>query len=519
MGWMMEQRFEFGPFVFDGKRRLLLKHGSPVAIGQRGLALLEALLAAGGRTVSKSELLDAVWQTENIGESNLSVQIAALRKCLGKSKSGEEWIATVQRVGYQFVNPGREKQGPLNLGILARPEAPGDKPSIAVLPFTNMSSDPDQEFFADGMTEDIITALSRIRELFVISRNSSFAYKGRAVRLEDVAQELGVKFLLEGSVRVASNRVRVTAQLVDGHSGGHIWAERFDGEREDIFAVQDEITRSIALAIQVKLTYGELARLWEGQTKNLRAWEKMARGRDHFLCFDVINNREAQRVLKEALEIDPNYTGAMIQLGLCYWWQARYNASVDKESSLQLSEQQVERALGIDPNMGSAYMLRGGNAFLRDRHEEAMAFCEKAIELAPSDSWALAFLGLVCIYGGKSERAVAVLKTALRLSPHPPNWYIESFAMAHLWIGDLAAAQEAAEENFRLEPDDQDAHMILATVYGFQRREDDAIRIISELKKKFPAYGLRNITLSERYLEREKLDKVIAVLRRAGLPE
>jgi len=516
---MVEQRFEFGPFIFDSKRKLLLKHGSPVAIGQRGLALLETLLAAGGRAVSKSELLDAAWQTENIGESNLSVQVAALRKCLGKSKNGEEWIATVQRIGYQFVNPTQEMQRPLNLGIFARPEAPGHKPSIAVLPFTNMSRDPHQEFIADGMTEDIITALSRIRELFVISRNSSFAYKGRAVRLEDVVRELGVKFILEGSVRVANNRVRVTAQLVDGHSGTHVWAEHYDGELEDIFAVQDEITRSIALSIQVKLTYGELARLWEGQTKKLRAWEKMARGRDLFLCFDVINNREAQRVLKEALEIDPHYTGAMIQLGLCYWWQARYNASVDKESSLLLCEQQVERALSIDPNIGSAYMLRGGIAFLRDRHKEAIELCEKAIELAPSDSWAMAFLGLVCTYGGKSERAVEVLKTALRLSPHPPNWYIESFAMAHLWIGDLATAQEAAEENFRLEPDDEDAHMILATVYGFQRREDDAVRIVSELKKKFPAYSLRNIARSERYLEREKLDKVVAILRRAGLPE
>lgn len=514
----MEQRLEFGPFVFDGRRKLLLKHGSPVAIGQRALALLETLLAAGGRAVSKSELLDAAWQTKNIGESNLSVQVAALRKCLGKSESGEEWIATVQRFGYQFVNPDQDKQ-PLNLGIFTGPETPGNKPSIAVLPFINMSRDHQQEFIADGMTEDIITALSRIRELFVISRNSSFAYKGREVRLKDVAYELGVKFILEGSVRMANNRLRVTTQLVNGHTGGHVWAEHYDGEIEDIFGVQDEITRSIALSIQVKLTYGELARLWEGQTKNLRAWEKMARGRDLFLCFDVINNREAQRVLKEALEIDPHYTGAMIQLGLCYWWQARYNASVDKESSLLLCEQQVERALNIDPNIGSAYMLRGGIAFLRDRHKEAIELCEKAIELAPSDSWAMAFFGLVCTYGGRSERAVEVLKTALRLSPHPPNWYIELFAMAHLWGGDLVTAQKAAEENFRLEPDDEDAHMILATVYGFQLREDDAFRIVTELKKKFPAYSLRNIALSERYLEREKLDKVVAVLRRAGLPE
>jgi adenylate cyclase len=164
-------------------------------------------------------------------------------------------------------------------------------------------------------------------------------------------------------------------------------------------------------------------------------------------------------------------------------------------------------------------MLRGGIAFLRGRHEDAMTLCEKAIELAPSDSWALAFLGLVCIYGGKSKRAIEVLKMALRLSPHPPHWYFESFAMAHLWIGDLATAREAAEENFRLEPEDQDAHQILATVYGFQGNESEAARIVSGLKTKHPGYSLRNIALSEQYLERGKLDKVIAVLCRAGLPE
>jgi adenylate cyclase len=393
------------------------------------------------------------------------------------------------------------------------------KPSIAVLPFVNMTNDQTQDVFAEGISEDILTALSRIGELFVISRSSSFIYKGKTDRLENIARELGVRFILEGSIRISGSKARVTAQLIDGQSGSHVWAENYDRNLDDVFAVQDEITRNIVLALQIKLTYGELARLWEGQTKDLRAWEKMALGRNMFLQFTVADNRQACLLLKQAIEIDPNYTGAMIQLGLCYWWQARFVASADKEISLQLSEQQVQRALAIDPNMGSAYMLRGGNAFLRDQYDDAIELCEKAIELAPSDSWAMAFLGLVCIYGGKAERALTVLNTAMRLSPHPPSWYIESVGMAKLWTGDLAGAEAAAEENLRLFPDDAISHMHLATVYGFQDRHEDAARLIDILKRKFSDYDIGTVIYSERYREREKLDKVIGVLRTAGLPE
>lgn len=393
------------------------------------------------------------------------------------------------------------------------------KPSIAVLPFVNMTNDPTQDVFADGISEDILTALSRVGELFVISRSSSFTYKGKTDRLENIARELGVRFILEGSIRISGNRARVTAQLIDGQTGNHVWAENYDRNLDDVFAVQDEITRHIVIALQVKLTYGELARLWEGQTKDLRAWEKMAEGRNLFLQFNVADNRQACLLFKQAIEIDPKYTGAMIQLGLCYWWQARYVASADKELSLQLSEQQVQQALDIDPNMGSAFMLRGGIAFLRDQYDDAIALCEKAIELVPSDSWAMAFLGLVCIYAGKAERALTVLTNAMRLSPHPPSWYVETFSMAKLWTGDFAGAEAAADENLRLFPDDPLAYMHLATVYGFQDRNEDAVRLVTILKRKFSDFNIRTVIYAERYREREKMDKVIGILRNAGLPE
>jgi TolB-like protein/cytochrome c-type biogenesis protein CcmH/NrfG len=519
MQFMADKIHEFGPFTFDSQDMLLRKNGTFIAIGQRAAILLDQLLTAAGKPVSKAELMDAAWTGKIIEESNLTVQIASLRKSLGRTKEGNEWIVTVQRVGYQFNHSSRTRAGSPVTALNQYSLASLDKASVVVLPFSNLSSDAQYGYFADAMTEDIIAALSRVREFFVLSRTTSFSYKQRSIGARDVAQELGVKYLLEGSVQVVGLRLRVTAQLIDGQTGGHIWAERFEREIADIFSVQDEISRCIAVAMQVKLSYGDLAALWEGQTRNLRAWEKMAQGREFFLRFDRIGILHAQVALTEALQIDPSYTGAMVQLALCYWWQARFDTSVPKEISLQLCEQHVHHALAVDPKMGSAFMLLGGNAFLRDQHDEAMEYCEKAIELAPNDSWAMAFLGLVCTYGGKTERAVEVLKTALRLSPRPPAWYLESYGLAHLWFGDYATAQNAFAEQLQIYPDDADALMHAATAYGFQGRMDDARRVVSTLRTKQPTYCLKVVMRTERYKEREQIEKVIAILRDAGLPE
>jgi len=481
---------------------VLVDEGDIFGDGVNVAARLEQLASPGGICIS-----DLVYQ--NV-KSKLSVDFDS-----GGTKSLKNIPGDVR---IYHVRPEAPAAMAVDESSRVNPELP-NKPSIAVLPFVNMSSVPDQEFFADGITEDLLTALSRIRELFVISRNSSFVYKGRSIRIEEVARELGVRYIVEGSVRVAGNRVRVAAQLIDGLTGGHVWAERFDEKLEDIFAVQDEITRSIALAMQVKLTYGELARLWEGQTKSLRAWEKMATGRDLFLRFNAIDNRDAQRAFKEALAFDPNYTGAMVQLGLSYWWEARFNRSADREHYLPLAEEQVERALAVDANLGSAYMLRGGIAFLRDRHDEAIRLCERAVDLAPSDSWAVAFLGLVYTFSGAPEKAAASLKVAMRLSPHYPAWYLYQYALANLWTGDLAAAEAAAEADLKLEPDDPYSYFALATVYAFQGREEDAARRVGEIRRRFPAFGVTDLLLSERYKEREKLDRVVDAMRHAGLPE
>jgi adenylate cyclase len=392
-----------------------------------------------------------------------------------------------------------------------------EKPSVAVMPFANLSSDREQDFFADAMTEEIINALSRIGELFVIARSSSFVYKNRSVRAEDAARELGVRYVLQGSVRAAGGRVRVTAQLIDGATGGHAWSERYEGDLSDIFAVQDEITRSIAVAMQVTLTVGESIRLWEGQTKNLQAWEKMALAREAYLRFNVVDNRKARRLLQEALEADPAYTGAMVLLGLTHWWDARYDQSTDVEHSLANAEAQAERILEINREMAGAFMLKGGIALLRRRHDDAIAYCEKAVSLAPSDSHNMGFLGIVYRFAGRNEKAVSALKSALRLSPHNPAWQIYHLAVAYLWAGSYTLAQNYLETYVRKEPNDPFGHLYLALTASFQGKEAEAAKIMSNLKDDFPNFGSINVTVGEPYKDGHKVDRVLTILSKAGL--
>ena len=318
---MAEQRFAIGAFVLDRQRGLLLKDGAPVPLGHRGLALLGALARAGGRVVSKAELMDVAWPHQEVEESNLSVQIATLRKLLGDRPDGQEWITTVPRVGYQLCTAESSPTG--DLGLDARRPPRGRR--LPSSPSSISRTAGSMEFFADGMTDDIISALSRVGELSVVSRSSSYTLKGRALPAREAAAELGVRYILEGSLRASAERMRVTAQLTDGHTGKAIWAERYDGTADALFAFQDDLTRSIVQALQVTLTKGEAARLWEGQTRNLRAWEKAVLGHQSFLRYTTADNAAGRRLLEEAVAIDPRYTGALAWLGVTHYWDARYS--------------------------------------------------------------------------------------------------------------------------------------------------------------------------------------------------
>jgi TolB-like protein len=312
----MSTKLAFGPFVLDGERSTLAREGRPVPISGRGFALLRALLAAPGRVVTKAELIKAAWSDAAIEESNLSVQIAALRKQLGPAPEGGEWISTVPRTGYKFV--GQIAAQPATDRPLISPE---DRPSIAVLPFTNLGGEKEQEYLADGITEDSITALTRFRWFFVIARNSSFFYKGRSLDVKQIAHDLGVRYLLQGSVRKADGRVRISAQLIDARSGNHLWAERYDLELTEVFAIQDEIAERVAGAIEPELLKSQGAEAAARHTGNMTAWDLVRRGTWHFHHVTREHHLRARELFREACKLDPELPEAHI-------WLARVNAGV-----------------------------------------------------------------------------------------------------------------------------------------------------------------------------------------------
>jgi adenylate cyclase len=288
--------------------------------------------------------------------------------------------------------------------------------------------------------------------------------------------------------------------------------------QKDVFAFQDEITRQIASVLQVRIAHGELARLWHGQTKDLRAWKNFVEARGRHLRWNEADNRLAQTLLRDAIEIDPNYTAAMVLLGLCLWQDARAYVSVDVDEALASAQELGERALGINPTLGSAYQLLGAVAFLRDRHDEAVALCRRGRDLAPGDSWSQAFFGMICHYADDPKTALASLRTALRLSPYPPTWHVYHLSLASLWAGELEAATEWAERYRELEPDDPFGSTNLAIVYASQGRREDAAKVVAELKRQYPLFGVAEIVRSEHYKDPRKLDRIVAALRRAGLP-
>ena len=303
----MHSSFAFGSFILDPQRGKLLREGQPVAVSSKGLRLLEAFLASPGQVLTKTELMRAVWDDAAVEESNLSVQIAALRKQLGPTADGGEWIATVPRVGYRFIGLSALELAGETAAAKPSPADREHRPSIAVLPFANLSVERDQDYLADGITEDIITALTRFRWFFVIARNSSFAYKGKSLDAKQMAQELGVRYLLEGSVRKSGQRIRISAQLIDAKSAKHIWAERYDLELTEVFAVQDEIAERVAGAIEPELLKSEGSQASAIHTGNMTAWDLVRRGTWHFHQVTRENHFKARELFRQASELDPGF--------------------------------------------------------------------------------------------------------------------------------------------------------------------------------------------------------------------
>jgi adenylate cyclase len=397
-----------------------------------------------------------------------------------------------------------------------------NKPSIAVLPFQNMSGDAEQEYFADGMVEEIITALSRVRWLFVIARNSSFTYKGRAVDVKQVARELGVRYVLEGSVRRAGNRVRIAGQLIEVATGANLWAERFDGPTEDIFDLQDKVTAIVVSAIAPKLEQAEILRAQRKPTESLDAYDLFLRGMAEFHKWTRDTHEKAQRLFYQAIERDPNFSRALAMASYCFIFRMTNGWMADREGETGETERLARRAVSLgrdDPDV----LCRSGHAlaYVVGDLDGGAALIDLAIDLNPNLAIAWFASGWVRAYLGEADTAIDHLVNAMRLSPVDPEIgrMQAGIATAHLISGRYEDALLWAQKALRVEPTFPTAARLVPASYALCGRLDEARRAIEHLRVVDPMLRLSNVKDRVRFRRPEHLAAYLQGLREAGLPE
>lgn len=527
----MHLQFSFKDYVLDLDRRELTRASRAVAIGPQVFDLLVYLIQNRDRVVTKDGLLDAVWNGRIVSESTLTSHINAVRKAIGDSGEEQQLVRTIPRKGFRFVaevseirsNTGVPESSSISSSLASRPPLSlPDKPSIAVLPFQNLSGDPGQTYFVDGVVEDIITALSRVRWLFVIARTSSFAYRDHAYELNNVGQELGVRYVLEGSFRKAADRIRITGQLVEASTGEHLWAERFEGNLDDIFELQDQIATSVAGAIAPQVELAEIERAKSKPTASLNAYDCYLRG----LSFVHRGSREAVAMalpmFRKAIELDPEFAAAHAMAAWCYFWRRVNNWDTDRKQESAEGERLARRAVEFGRDDAVA-LTRGGHAlahFTRDI-DGGIALLDRATFLNPNLASAWFLGGFLRIWRGEPQSAIEHFERAMRLNPVDPELYRmqAGMAMAHLLAGRLANASSWATESYKNLPTFLLAVSVVAASKALAGQLEEAALAMTELQQLDPT--LRVCTLKDwlPFHRPEHLAVFAEGLRSAGLPE
>jgi adenylate cyclase len=400
----------------------------------------------------------------------------------------------------------------------ARPSLP-DQPSIAVLPFQNMSGDAEQEYFADGISEDIITALSKLSQLFVIARNSSFTFKGKNVHVQEVGKDLGVRYVLEGSVRKSGNKVRITSQLIDATTGGHLWAERFDRDLTDIFAVQDDVTSQIVAALSVNLNQGDRRRLATEHTDNLEAYDCFLRGREQWWRQAKEPNILARGLLQSASELDPNFAPAYAFLAGTHVIDYINQWTASPSQSLARGQEAATRAASLDEKYPPAHWALAGVNLWTRRHDEAIREAERSISLNPNYADGHNFLGLILHYVGRSEEALGCFDRAVALNPYFPDMWLHFQAQAAFQLGRYEMAIGVLKRRLIRNPDTDISRVLLAASYGQMGRLDEARAQWREALRVNPDYSLEHRRTVMPYKNPNDFERVVDGLRKAGLVE
>jgi adenylate cyclase len=490
--------YAFGPFRLDAQGETLFKGTEAVALSHRAVALLRMLVDRAGTPVTKDALMEAAWPGLAVEESNLTVQIAALRRALGEVPGGESWIATLPRRGYRYVGPAVTKSEdrvpatptvdaatrPAPMMALALP----DQPSIAVLPFENLSGDPEQGYFVDGMVEEIITALSRIRWFFVIARNSSFTYKGQAVDVKQIGRELGVRYVLEGSVRKAAGRVRITAQLIEAETATHLWADRFEGSLEDVFDLQDQVAISVAGGIEPAVRTAEIRRALDRPRHDPTAYDLYLRSLRATLSWEKNDYLEALEWLSQAIKLDDTY-GPALALSALYHMALNQNGWVDDPEATRQKAIWFARRAVRNAGTDAATLARAAwaLAYAGEDIDAAIALMHQSLHINPSlaDGWR--WSGWLRLWVGSPDMAIDHLKKSLRLDPLDPARATSlPTGVAHFFARRLEQARTALLRSLHEHPNWVPTSCFLASCYAHLGQLDEAKIIIKRLRASTP---------------------------------
>jgi TolB-like protein len=531
-------QYIFENYSLDADRRELRRGADLVTVEPQVFDVLQYLVRYRDRIVSKDDLIAGVWEGRIVSESTLSSRITAVRHAIGDSGKRQRLIRTVPRKGFRFIGAVRQGEEQVNQGIAdsVRPAAQEestrpslevmalplpDKPSIAVLPFANISGDAEQDYFVDGIIEDITSALSQFRWLFVIARSSSFTYKGRAVDVRRVGRELGVRYVLEGSVRKSGDRVRIAGQLIDTSTGVHLWADRFDGALEEVFDLQDQVTARVVGAIAPKLEQAEIERAKRKPTESLDAYDYYLRGMGSVYQWTASGINEALRLFHKAIRIDPEFASAHGMAARCYAWR-KANGCMAEVQDIDECARLARRAAELGKDDAVALYL-AGHAIARvvGDLDAGAALIDRALALNPNLSVGWYVSGWVRIFLGQPDVAIEHLTRAIRLSPLDPLIFRvhAAIAHAHFFAGRYDDASASAEKAVHARPNYLTAVRGAAASYALAGRLDQAQNLVMRMRELNSALRISNLKDLFPLRRPEDFTKWVDGLRKAGLPE
>ncbi|HWZ37516.1 MAG TPA: tetratricopeptide repeat protein [Bradyrhizobium sp.] len=518
-------RYLFEDYAFDTDRRELHRGADVVSVAPQVFDLLDYLIRNRERVVSKDDLIDAIWNGRSVSDAALTTRLNVARSVIGDTGEEQRLIKTLPRKGFRFVGQVVETQGPAGAPVAdnsIEPPRPAltlpDKPSIAILPFTNLSSDPDQDYFADGMVDEIITALSRFNSLFVIARNSSFAYKGKVVDIKQIGRELGVRYVLEGSVRKAAGRVRIIGQLIDAATGIHLWADRFEADLSDIFALQDRMTETVVSAIEPKMFQTEIDSAAR-RPNNLSAYDLCLRAFPHLYSWTRSGTAEALQLASRALELDPRYSLAAAVAGSCHFGNVSKGWAVDPNSEIAEGLRLLRLALSIDGNNAEALSILGrAHASFSGDFDTAREMVDRAVALNPNTTVAWSQRGWTYLIAGQPEEAIRSFERAIRLSPFDPSLFTRFTGMsaAFIGLGRFDEAVAAAKTAIQTKPTVAMAYRCLAAALAHLGRDAEARKTAAELLELEPDFRISGWLARSGHWRSQMF---IEGLRKAGLPE